>query len=163
MNTSFFKTTIIATAILFLPVFVFAKAGVLEVGDYAIEYDSIIEADTNGNGKNDRASYYLNEQLVFTAYDENEDGSQDLWFRFKNGDAVDLELADSNGDGNPDVITEVDAQEKAEVIYDAETDGGIVFGAVFFIMMGVLAFAYWQRKFIARKIKEKLIHDKTIS
>ena len=163
MNTSFFKTTIIGIALLFLPVFVFAKEGMLEVGDYTIEYDQALETDTNNNGTNDRVSYYLKEQLVFTAYDENEDGKQDLWFRFTNGDTVDLELADKNADGKPDIVTEVSAQEKAEVIYDTKAGGGILFGLVFFIGMGMLALVFWQRKLFAKIIKEKVIHDKTIS
>lgn len=163
MNILFTKKTLIMLAISCLPFFAFAKEGVLEVGDYTIEHDQSFEADTNDNGKNDRTSYYMSGQLVFTAYDENEDGKQDLWFRFKNGDVVDLELSDTNSDGDPDVITEVDAQEKAEVIYSEEAGGGIMFGLVFFIVMGSLALAFWQRKFIAQKIKEKLTHDKIVS
>jgi len=163
MNTSVLKTTIVTIAILFLPVLAFAKEGVLEIGDYTIEYDQAFEADTNNNGTNDRVSYYLKEQLVFTAYDENEDGKQDLWFRFTNGDAVDLELSDKNADGKPDTITEVNAQEKAEVIYDTQAGGGIMFGLVFFIGMGILALVFWQRKVFVKIIKEKMTHDKTIS
>lgn len=164
MNTFLFKkAVVIGSVIACLPFFTSAKQSVVEVGDYATEYDQTFEADTNGNGKNDRTSYYMNGQLVFTAYDENEDGRQDLWFRFKNGDTADLELADADADGDPDMITEVDAEEKAEVIYNADAEGGIMFGLIFFIAMGALALAFWQRKFIARKIKEKMTHDKTVS
>lgn len=163
MNTFAVKTTIVGLALLCAPIFTFAKEGVLEIGEYTIEYDQTHEADTNDNGKNDRTSYYFKEQLVFTAYDENEDGKQDLWFRFTNGDTVDLELADTDGDGDPNTIAEVNAQEKADVIYDTEASGGIMFGLVFFIGMGILGLAFWQRKLLARIIKEKVIHDKIVS
>ncbi|MEK7493646.1 MAG: hypothetical protein AAB630_00665 [Patescibacteria group bacterium] len=156
MNTFLLKKIIVAVAIACLPAFVFAQSAVqtLKVGDYTIEYDKTLEADTNSNGKNDRTSYYLKDQLVFTAYDENEDGKQDLWFRFKNGDAVDLELADKNADGKPDMITEVDAQEKAEVIYDADADGGSSFKTFFFIAIAIVATAavYFGRTFLIKQL-----------
>jgi len=122
-----------------------AKTETLKVGGYVVEYDKKLDADTNTNGKNDRASYYLKDQLVFAAYDENEDGKSDLWFRYKNGETADVELADANADGKPDTITELDPQEKAEVVFDARakqrsSSGGlyavlgiaIIVGAAFF-------------------------------
>lgn len=156
MNTLFFKKIVIALAIACMPALAFAQsaAQTLTVGDYAIEYDQKLEADTNNNGKNDRTSYYRNEQLVFTAYDENEDGKQDLWFRFKNGDAVDLELADTDGNGKPDIITEVDAQEKAEVIYNAKAGGGSSFKTFFFIVIAIVLVvaAYFGREFFMKQL-----------
>jgi len=156
MNIFFLKKIVIALAVACMPVFVLAQSGAqtLKVRDYTTEYDQKLEADTNNNGKNDRTSYYFKDQLVFTAYDENEDGKQDLWFRFKNGETVDLELADKDGNGKPDVITEVDVQEKAEVIYDAKAGGGSSSGTFFFIAI-IIEFAvvaYFKREFLARQL-----------
>lgn len=156
MKTFFLKKMIVAVAIACLPVFVFAQSTpqTLKVGDYTIEYDQKLEGDTNNNGKNDRASYYRNEKLVFTAYDENEDGKQDLWFRFKNGETVDLELADTDGNGKPDIITEVDVQERAEVIYDAKAVGGFSFKTFFFIVIAIVLVvaAYFGRAFFMKQL-----------
>lgn len=113
--------SIIAAAALFAPLMGFAKEG---VAGYLFEFDQKLEADTNGNGVNDRTSYYKGDRLMWTVYDQDENGEPDLWFRYANGDTLDLELFDRNGDGEPDTITEFDGQENAEVIYDADAPGG---------------------------------------
>lgn len=119
----------------------------LQVGEYSVEYDEARPADTNENGTNDRTSYYKAGVLVFTAYDENEDGKDDLWFRYRADGAVDLELADSGTDGRPDMITEVDASEKAEMIYNsgARNRSPIIWIVIAIIVGGVSA---W---FVAKK------------
>ncbi|MEK7519804.1 MAG: hypothetical protein AAB581_00975 [Patescibacteria group bacterium] len=137
-----FTIAIIAAAALSAPFAGFAKEG---VAGYLFEYDQKLETDTNGNGVNDRTSYYQGDRLVWTAYDEDENGAADLWFRFKNGDTVDLELADRDGDGEPDLITEVSSAEKAEVIFDEQAAGGgasswWVYAAVAAVMLGVAVF-----------------------
>lgn len=112
---------LLATVIIAAPFGAYSKD--LTIGDYAMTFDQTFEADTDGNGTNDRTSYYQGDTLMWAAYDEDENGKADLWLRYKNGDSVDLELYDRDGDGEPDKIVEVDSQEKTEVIYDAAAKG----------------------------------------
>lgn len=146
----------IAAVTLLSPLSAGAKG--LEIGSYSIEYDEAVEADTNGNGTNDRVSYYQNGVLQWAAYDEDEDGEPDLWFRYKGGDVVDLELRDRDGDGEPDRIAEIDYQEKADVVYDSEiakelpSEGSFspwLIGAL------ILAALFFGRKFIKKILIRK--------
>lgn len=93
-------------------------AETLEVGGIAITYDQSFETDFDGNGTSDRTSYYAGDTLVFTAFDLDENGKPELWLRYKGGDTVDLELADTTGDGEPDSEVTVFPNEKVEVVYD---------------------------------------------
>lgn len=113
--------SIIAIAVLCGPLISFAKES---VAGYPLEFDQKLEADTNGNGVNDRTSYYIGDRITWTVYDEDENGKPDVWLRYANGDTLDLELYDRDGDGEPETITEFDGQENAEVIYDADVPGG---------------------------------------
>ena len=149
------KNIILLVAIIMATLWLSAVAnGKISVGGYPIEYDSTLESDTNGNGKNDRTSYYLNGVLTFTAYDENEDGKPDLWLRFKNGDTIDLELADKNGDGEPDLITEITPQEKAEVIYDsgARGESTSVISTLLVLAIIAAAGAYFSRELLVKQL-----------
>lgn len=148
MNTLFKIIIILSAAV--LPYAVSAKE---MIGDYVLEYDLKTVADTNGDGTDDRTSYYKGDALIWSAYDENGDGKPDLWMRYKNGDTIDLELFDPDGDGEPDKITEFNAQEKAEVVYDngAEFAGGG--SAVNYVLIAlVLAAAWFYRKYFILQI-----------
>ena len=142
--------------LLLLPSGVFAKE---MIGDYLLEYDQKIEADTDGNGKNDRTSYYLGERLVWSSYDEDENGEPDFWLRYKNGDTVDLEIYDPDGDGEPEKIAEFDYQGKREVIYDSEAEfaGNSPLSYVVYIYIGVgLAIAvFFVKRYLLRKFSDK--------
>lgn len=131
---------IVLLLLLALPLAVLAKE---TIGDYVLEFDEKIETDTDGNGKNDRTSYYKNNVLVWSAFDDDEDGEPDLWLRYKNGDIVDLEISDPNGDGNPDKIAEFDYQGKRELIYDsgAEFAGSNSLSMTYVLIIGILTIA----------------------
>lgn len=143
-------TTILCVAAL-MPLGVSAKE---TIGGYPLEYDQTLSADTDGNGTPDRTSYYLGNRLVWSAYDEDEDGAADLWLRYRNGDMVDLELTDQNGDGKPEKIAEFDTAEKREVIFDSEAapaSGGSspLLGAL--VILG-LAAVLWQNRDRAKEL-----------
>lgn len=149
--------TILLAVIAFLPLAGYAKE---MIGDYVLEYDEKIEADTNNDGKNDRTTYYLGNRLVWSAYDEDGNGKPDLWLRYKNGDTVDLELHDPDGNGEPDKIAEFDYQGKREVIYDSEEEfaKNSYFGMYTVLMLiAIIGIAiYFGRNFIYKKLKNKL-------
>lgn len=109
----------------------------LEIGDRTISYDRVVEADENENGVNDRTTYYLGEEMVFTAYDENENGKADLWLGWKDGESVELELADQNGDGTPDSAFRVTPEEVSEPVSAKDADGARYDGTLF--ILGLLA------------------------
>lgn len=80
------------------------SADKIKIGGHKIIYDQIIYGDSNYDGINDRTSYYLNDELVFTAYDTNEDGFPDMWFTYTNGTYVDTAMRDQTGDNKPENI-----------------------------------------------------------
>lgn len=98
------KTSSVLFILLFLPVFAFAEIQEMKVGDVGVSYDEIVEADTNGNGMNDRSSFYKNGALVFTAYDRDEDGKPDLWFQYDDELFLTQSLEDVDSDGTPDEV-----------------------------------------------------------
>ena len=134
------KFIIISAAVLcVLPLAGHAKEA---IGGYALEYDQKYETDTDNNGKNDRTSYYQGDRLVWSAYDEDENGKADLWIRYRDGDTPDLELVDYNSDGDPDKISEFDYQGKREVIYDTveESSSGIIKLIIFAAIAGLAVY-----------------------
>src|SRR5665648_292067 len=74
------------------------SADSIEIGKYKIVYDALVVTDTDEDGINDRTSYYQDGLLVFTAYDRDNNGKPDLWFRYDDELRLDLEIVDSNND-----------------------------------------------------------------
>lgn len=88
----------------------------VKVGGYKITYDEIIEGDSDFDGVNDRTSYYLEDILVFSAYDTNGDGEQDMWFTYVNGTDNEVAMRDTTGDGKPEnIVTFADGEIVSEV------------------------------------------------
>lgn len=99
--------------LLFLLLLTFiAYAESITIAEHTVNYDEMIKVDTDDDGFEDRSSYYLKDELVFTTYDRNKDGKPDLWFRFAPDLYLDLEVADNNFDGKPDVETSFDKEEE---------------------------------------------------
>ncbi|MDO8516414.1 MAG: hypothetical protein Q7S28_04130 [bacterium] len=134
----------------------------LEVGDYEIVFDTVREADTDGNGTTDRWSYYQGEALAATAYDEDGDGKSDLWLRYRTDGTVDLELADSDSNGKPDIIMEIAANEKAEIIYNANdpavpgASSGWLWSALKLAVLGGLAYFAYRKNILTKENALKL-------
>ena len=59
----------------------------------------------------ERTSYYDGELLVFTAYDTDGDGQDDLWFEYDDSRRLVMELQDTDGDGEPDRALRFDQDE----------------------------------------------------
>jgi len=88
-----------------------SNSGLVVLGKYRIVYDEVFEDDTDGDGINDRTSYYKQGTLVLTAWDTDRDGKDDLWFRFDSEEYLDLEVSDLNGDGRPDEFVHINRNE----------------------------------------------------
>ncbi|TSC76039.1 MAG: hypothetical protein G01um101431_1057 [Parcubacteria group bacterium Gr01-1014_31] len=104
----------LSTIALFAPVLAFAQTTTpqtVEVYGQSVAYTEVVAADTDGNGKTDRTTYYDGEAMVLTAYDQNEDGKNDLWLRWEN-DQVVAELTDTNADGVADKQDDITAEER---------------------------------------------------
>lgn len=59
----------------------------------------------------ERTSYYDGDRLVFTAYDTDGDGLDDLWFEYDDSRRLKMELRDTDGDGDPDRALRFDKDE----------------------------------------------------
>lgn len=107
-----FKQGIMQKTILFfilLLLFVsVASAENIRISGHKIVYDEIIEGDSDFDGINDRISYYLEDQLVFVAYDTDEDNKSDIWFTYVEGTYKELAMRDTTGDGKPEEILSYD-------------------------------------------------------
>jgi|GEM_PF-5988427 len=86
------------------------------VDSYSIHYDEALSADENGNNVHDRTTYYLAGKMVLTAYDSDENGADDLWFRWDGNDRVNLEMSDNNNDGIVETVSSVDRNGKTTII-----------------------------------------------
>lgn len=58
-----------------------------------------------------RTSFYDGDLLVFTAYDTDGDGQDDLWFEYDDARRLTMELRDTDGDGQPDRALRFDRSE----------------------------------------------------
>ncbi|MDO8560496.1 MAG: hypothetical protein Q7S23_05760 [bacterium] len=99
---------------LLAPVLAFAQTTTpqtVEVYGQSVAYTEVVAADTDGNGKTDRTTYYDADAMVLTAYDQNEDGKNDLWLRWEN-DRVVAELTDTNADGAADKKDDITPEER---------------------------------------------------
>ncbi len=73
--------------------------------DSDIEYDTIYDDDTTGDGYRDRRSYYLNDNLVFASWDEDADWLYETSMTIADGMYVESEVTDTNNDGLIDTLT----------------------------------------------------------
>ena len=146
MNHTFLTLFVTAFALAASPVYALTTEN---IGDYTIEYDRKVESDTDGDGKNDRTSYYGGDTLLWSAYDESKDGTPDLWMRFRGGDTVDLELFDRDGNSEPDKIAEYDQGARREVVFDDRVSTpGSSSNAILFLVFGVIiALGYVIKKY----------------
>jgi hypothetical protein len=58
-----------------------------------------------------RTSFYDGDLLVFTAYDTDGDGQDDLWFEYDEDRRLTIEFRDTDGDGQPDRALRFDQDE----------------------------------------------------
>lgn len=115
-------------------------ASTLEVGKYVIQYDQSYNDDIDGNGSQECTSYYLDGNLVFSAWDTDENGIPDLWFRYDGEEYLDLELADNNGDGKPDEIALVDRDENVNYLPPSSNNIWESWGIMAVAAIGLIAF-----------------------
>ncbi len=123
----------------------FVSAGsTITIGEHTIDYDEFLQSDTDNNGMNDRQSYYKNDALVFTAYDRNEDGKPDLWFRYDDELRLDLEIVDQNKDGTPDEFHQFDVNENIIELPKSSGDNMILIVVVIIIII-ILGLTWWKK------------------
>ncbi len=81
----------------------FASAKLIEVAkDIEVDYDVMIETDTNEDGANDQRAYYRDGKLILTIHDTNEDKIYEKWRRYDENLELEMEAIDKNLDGDPD-------------------------------------------------------------
>lgn len=88
----------------------FVLADKARIGGYTVEYDQAVEGDSDYDGVDDRTSYYLDDVLVFSAYDTDGDGEKDMWFTYTNGTYKEAAMRDADGNGRPDDILTYDEE-----------------------------------------------------
>ncbi len=102
-----------------------ALDGVTKLGEVEVAFDTVYADDTTGDGYADRRSYYRGDALVLASWDHDGDGNPETWFRFADGDRVDLELYDPGGDGQIDRVVRIAEDESvisSQVLSDGSAD-----------------------------------------
>ena len=92
-----------------------SQPGVIKFRDTEVEipFDEGIEeiVELEGEPQVNRKSFYVDDKLVFTGYDTDGDGSDDLWFHYDEDLYLVLESRDTDGDGEPDRALHYDREE----------------------------------------------------
>ena len=96
------------TLILLLLCVSIASAETIKIGGEKVVYDEIIEGDSDFDGVDDRTSYYLNDELIFSAYDTDGDGEADMWFKYTGDSVLETAMRDTTGDGQPENLVSFD-------------------------------------------------------
>jgi len=84
----------------------------ISLGPYQIHYNQSIQNDTDNDGVPDKTSYFIQDTLVLTIWDYNQDGLPDAWFSYDEEEYLILQAEDLNADGQPDEFLHFDREEK---------------------------------------------------
>ena len=133
------------------------NADTLKVGDLKVEYDTILEEDTEWGYMK---SYYIDDELVFTTFDDNNDGKPDSWFAYKDNINT-IAMKDTTGNNKPDYLVEFDSdgeitketkkeQINLDMLIDKIIAHKVLIGSIILI---VLLFIFFKRK---KKLKHKV-------
>ena len=125
------------------------SADKIRVGGEKVIYDEVIEGDSDFDGINDRTSYYLEDVLVFSAYDTNSDGEPDMWFTYVNETYPEIAMRDTTGDGKPENV--ISYNEKGEIINE-EVRENRPWGLIILIAIVVAGAGTY---YVVRKTKKK--------
>ena len=81
--------------------------------DVEFEFDEVEEeaVEIEGVPPATRKSFYQGDKLVFSGYDSDSDGLDDLWFQFDDDLNLIVEMHDLDGDGKPDRAIYYDTDE----------------------------------------------------
>jgi len=82
-----------------------SKVSTFQLGEYSIEYDTSEEVSGG------HVVYKKDEQIVLSVFDTNSNGKDDLWLRYNDDLVLDLEVSDSDGDGEADTFVTLDTDE----------------------------------------------------
>ena len=153
------KKLILITIIMNLLLMQMISADTLKVGDLKVEYDNVLEEDTEWGYMK---SYYLDDELVFTTFDDNDDGKPDSWFGYKDNVNT-IAMKDTTGNNKPDYLVEFDSdgeitkETKKEqinlgMLIDKIIGNKVLVGSLILI---VLLFLFFKRKKKHKKHKEE--------
>ena len=84
----------------------------IQVGDFTIRYDRFFQNDADEDGIIDKASYFQDNNLVLTIWDDNQDGLPDAWFVYDEEEYLMLQAEDFNKDGQPDEFSYFNREEQ---------------------------------------------------
>ena len=140
------------------------SADTFKVGDLKVEYDTVLEEDTDWGYMK---SYYLDDELVFTTFDDDNDGKPDSWFGYKDNINT-IAMKDTTGNNKPDYLVEFDSdgeitketkkeQINLDMLIDKIIENKVLVCGLILI---VLLFLFFKRKKKYKKHKVKKKHKK---
>lgn len=137
------------------------SAETIKVGNDAIEYDTLLEYGS-------MSSYYKDDVLVLSTFDNNGDGKADQWFMYGEGFVLQSAVQDSDNSGKPDYFVEYDAQgnvvSEREAIPFLQRVRNLIsrfrFYVLGFIVLVLAAFFIFVLLKSRKKRKHKKAHDK---
>jgi len=76
----------------------------------SVSFNRIYDDVNDLKNSQERRMYYEDDQLQFVSWDKNNDGNKDFWIRMVNGEYADLQMEDTNFDGEVDTIIKFDPE-----------------------------------------------------
>ena len=140
------------------------SADTFKVGDLKVEYDTVLEEDTDWGYMK---SYYFDDELVFTTFDDDNNGKPDSWFGYKDNVNT-IAMKDTTGNNKPDYLVEFDSdgeitketkkeQINLDMLIDKIIENKVLVCGLILI---VLLFLFFKRKKKYKKHKVKKNHKK---
>ncbi len=75
-----------------------------------VPFNRVYDDVNNEKDFKERRMYYKDEQLQFVSWDKNNDGTKDFWIRMVDGEYADLQMEDTDFDGEVDIVTKFDSE-----------------------------------------------------
>jgi len=139
-----------------------AGAQSVRVGGQRVVYDEVIRGDSDYDGVDDRTSYYLEDVLVFSAYDTDGDGEQDMWFTYVEGTYPKTAMRDTTGDGRPENIVTLD--KTGAIVKEADGRSGrttvIIVATLLVLVLVALLFLRRKKRPVRKKPEAKKQKEK---
>jgi len=113
----------------------------VDLGEYQVEFDETFPVDLDEDGVTDLILYYMDDVLVASAEDTNQDGQPDFWLRYTPDWYADMEVRDQDFDGEPDEFVSMDENGRVLNVGESGSDSGTGSALIYAgIAAGILLF-----------------------
>ncbi|MDY0234783.1 MAG: hypothetical protein RBR71_02070 [Gudongella sp.] len=84
--------------------------GTVSFDGESISFNRVYDDINELKDSEERRMYYQDDQLQFVSWDKNHDGNMDFWIRMVDGEYADLQMEDTDFDGEVDTVIKFDSE-----------------------------------------------------